>query len=400
MAAVSDNTLEGALISEPCAYTQTIADLEDLLNGPNPPNWCFWCNYSMGERIFRDLYRNMDETAFRKAFRRLYLHTQFNNPNYGCDDNKKGICHVKEAFNTYVSKKAADSIETEIDRWYYGTEPFDLSYIHSTAVEVDIDTIDDRIEGAYLSFSRDGLPISDIAIEPGRTSIIYMNLDYSYRPSSILHDLPIEVTLSYEGGFEFVRKRAEIPISILGTRRIHQVGLNYEAALGRYWVHVYLGDQKIAEATFETVPPGDPYSIRGIVTGPDDQPLENIALEAIRGDERFWARVQVDGTFEVIASSGIFQLQVEVPIQRPDGGTQFVIAGWYDGKGGVTYNTAESAEIVIYDDGVDGIDIMIPADSYAKIWGYISGPDRQKPDGRIALVAKQGEESFWIDTEP
>ncbi len=41
MAAVSDNTLEGALISETCAYTQTIADLEDLLNGPIPPSGAF-----------------------------------------------------------------------------------------------------------------------------------------------------------------------------------------------------------------------------------------------------------------------------------------------------------------------------------------------------------------------
>ena len=399
IASVASNTLEGTLLSEPCEFTQHIAGLLDLLNGPNPPPGCDWCNYSLGERFFRDLYRNMDETTFRQAFRRLYLHTEFNLSGDECSDDTS-ICHVKEAFLTLSLEETVPIVERVIARWYDGTGSYDFLSIHGAPVEVDIPVMEGRIEGAYLSFSSGGTPISVITAEPGRSSIVYINLEYSYQTSSGLDFLPIEIVLTYEDGFEFLRKRSNLSVLYPDTRWTHNVGINYETALGRYWVHAYWGEQKIAETTFEIVPAPDPYSIRGVVTGPDGPLPAFIVLEAFRGEENFWVRAKLDGTFEIVASTGIFQLQVEVPVQKPDGRIQNVFVGWYDGKGGITTVPTEAAEIVVDEEDVEGIEIMLPSASYAKFWGQITGPDDLQPAGQIALVAKRGEESIWIDTEP
>ena len=397
--AIAKNTQHGLIEIGPCVLARNIAEFEDLERDPNSIYYED-CIYSLGERLFRDLYRNMEETAFRLAFRRLYLHRVFNIPGDDCDDYEKTICHVREAFAHYAPEGTKADIEKTIERWHDGTEPFDLSSLDDTSVEPDIDAIDGRIERAYLSYSPDGPLVSEITAEPNRSSAFYLRLEYSYRNLSNLESLPIEVALSFEDGFEIYREQRHLPLPAGNTRFTDFLGIPSPDSVGRYWVHIYSGEQKIAQAVFETVQAPDPYSIRGMVTGPDGQPLEDIALDAIRGDEEFWVEAKLDGTFEVIASSGVFKLQVDMPIQRPDGGTLFVFAGWYDGKGGVTYNPAEAAEIVIDDEDVEGIDITLPADSYAKFWGYIGGPNHQKPDGSVALVVKQGEESFWIDTEP
>ena len=400
MESVVKNTLKGPLDQPPCVLVRSIADLEGL--DPDSSSDRRDCYYSLGERLFRDLYRNMDDITFRQAFRRLYLHAMFDVPNR-CDNYAMTICHVREAFTTYAHEEMVATVEKVIDRWHDGTEPYDVSWIHSTPVEADISAIDGRIEGAYMSLSRDGPPVSAITLEPNRTSIIYMNLDYSYRPSSGLDYLPIEIALSYEDGFEFLRWQTGMPVSIVGTRRTHQVGINYERALGRYWVHAYLGEQKIAEASFETIPAPDPYSIRGVVTGPEGRPQGRIALEAKRGEEEFWGEAGLDGTFDVVVSSGTFFLEVNVPVRLPDGGTEWQFAGWYDGSGGITIDPSKAFEVIVDGADVEGINITLPSVlpfvADANIRGMFSGPDGRQLTG-TALNIKGGGETFWIETRP
>ena len=399
MASLASDSLEGPLLSEPCVFTQHIAGLIKLLNSPNPPPGCDWCNYSLGERFFRDLYRKVDETTFRQSFRRLYLHTVYNVSDEKCG-NDTSICQVKEAFLTPAPEEAVPTIQRVIARWYDGAESYDFWSPRGAPVEADIPAMGGRIEEAYLSYSRGGASITKITAEPGRTTIIYFNLDFSYQTTSSRDRPSIEIVITYEDDFEIFRETLRLPTHYIGTRQTHSVGLNYEKALGTYWVNAYWGEQKIAETNFEMAPAPDPYSIRGLVTGPDGPLSAFIALEALRGGERFWVRTKLDSAFEIVASSGAFKLKVEVPVKNPDGGIEYVFAGWYDGEGGVTTDPNEAVNIVVDDENVDGINIVLPSASYAKFWGTISGPDYLQPTGMIALVAKQEEESLWVDTEP
>ena len=59
----------------PCTIVQSIAEFEDLDPGKTD-SWQYYdCQYTLGARLFHDLYQTMDEAAFRLALRRLYLHT-------------------------------------------------------------------------------------------------------------------------------------------------------------------------------------------------------------------------------------------------------------------------------------------------------------------------------------
>ena len=81
------------------------------------------CPYVLGESLFRGLYHAMDDdTAFRLAFRRLYLHTQYDLPDDGCDKGKglETACHVREAFTAYAREDKVDAVEKEIARWFDG----------------------------------------------------------------------------------------------------------------------------------------------------------------------------------------------------------------------------------------------------------------------------------------
>ena len=127
LASMAKNTLHGPLDNAPCALARSIAELEGL-DDDSSTSWdARLCAYSLGERLYRDLYRNMDDTTFRLAFRRLYLHTEFDDPGDECTTATATICHVKEAFGTYVPKETAETVEKVIARWYDGAEPYDPS---------------------------------------------------------------------------------------------------------------------------------------------------------------------------------------------------------------------------------------------------------------------------------
>ena len=81
------------------------------------------CPYVLGEGLFRGLYRAMDDdTAFRLAFRRLYLHSQHDLPDSGCgkDEGVETVCHLREAFAAYAPEGRLNAVEQEIARWFDG----------------------------------------------------------------------------------------------------------------------------------------------------------------------------------------------------------------------------------------------------------------------------------------
>lgn len=79
------------------------------------------CWYPVGEAFYRDLYRAMESTNFRLAFRRWLLHSMFDLADV-CVGDDMGIsttyCHVMEAFTTYASEDNRAAVEDVINRWY------------------------------------------------------------------------------------------------------------------------------------------------------------------------------------------------------------------------------------------------------------------------------------------
>ena len=395
---IANNTTSGPLSRDPCPLARSITELEDLERELSNPEEVRFCHYRLGERLFRDLYRNMDETTFRLGFRRLFLHT-LHPVSDECNDDRLTDCHVKEAFTAYAPAEKASIIEKVIDRWYDGSEPYDLSEINETAVDPDIAAIDGRIEEAYLSTSRGGPSVSVVVVGPNRNPALYLNLDYSYQNSSDLTSLPIEIALYFEDGFELRRTMSELVLSAEALRQTHHVQVPYARVPGRYWVLVHSEGQKIAQATFEAIPEPDPRSIRGMVTYTGDQPLKGIALQLRQGDERFWVDTGMDGTFDAEVSPGSFILEVNVLF-----GSQWHFVGWYDGSG-ITTDPTQASNIIVDDVDVEGIEIIvspedIPDPDPPNIRGVFIGPDGGPAAREMALWVKQGEERFWVETGP
>ncbi len=101
--------------NRPCAYAATIAELEGL--GISKGDLEFRCNYSLGERLFVDLYRTLGEERFLQSFHALYLASAMEDDD---DDpgTSVGIDHVRQAFRSDDGAERA-----VIARWYDGTVP-------------------------------------------------------------------------------------------------------------------------------------------------------------------------------------------------------------------------------------------------------------------------------------
>ena len=127
MASTSENARTGQPVevtNDPCGYVRTIAELENLdVTSEAGANSAFICNYALGQRLFVDLYRSMDEDSFREGLRDLYLLSQVEKEVEMQDDTEVGIEHVKTAF-----KGSEDTEFPAVDviaaRWYDGTQPY------------------------------------------------------------------------------------------------------------------------------------------------------------------------------------------------------------------------------------------------------------------------------------
>ncbi|MXZ90837.1 MAG: M1 family metallopeptidase [Chloroflexi bacterium] len=109
--------------SNPCAAADTIAELEGLAvhretwRETVAQNW-FRCNYSLGERLFVDLYQTLGEGTFRQGFRSLWLKSQAEDYNDDCEGTDLTICHVEAAFKAGASDAVAVQVDEVLDRWY------------------------------------------------------------------------------------------------------------------------------------------------------------------------------------------------------------------------------------------------------------------------------------------
>ena len=238
-----------AVTNPPCAYAGNIAELESL--GVSRNDIEFRCNYSLGERLFADLYLTLGEDRFLQGFRALYLASKVEDDADNVRGTSLGIEHVREAFRSDGGAEAAP-----IARWYDGNEPYDLSRIDTVPVDPGLAVIDGRIDEAYVITSRDRPAVSTFSARDV-TGWIYLTLEYSYSASGGPHEVPLEIVEYYEDGFEFSRRSGKLTAEAgyTGGTSWFSIGpAPQKWAPRRYRVYVYAGEQKVAEVRYEVTP--------------------------------------------------------------------------------------------------------------------------------------------------
>lgn len=234
----------------PCVYADSISELESLEIERGEAE--FECNYSLGARLFMDLYRTLGAERFRQGFRALYLASTMEDDAGGFRGTSLGIGHVKEAFRT------VDGAERVVfARWYDGTEPYDLSRVDRSQVDPGLPSINGRVDEAYLTAGENGPRVSSFS-KQGTGDWLVLNLEYSYRLSGGPYEMPLEIVEYYQDGFALRRQSGALsaePRSIGGrTRLLVGIGPSQTWVPGHYAVLVYAGGRKVAAVYYEVTP--------------------------------------------------------------------------------------------------------------------------------------------------
>ena len=142
---IVENARTGApLVADryPCPYFENLGELDRA--NPNKRDAGNTCNYSLGERLFLDLYRTLGREQFREGFRNLYLASKR-------DSVHAGIEEVEAAFKKDASPEVVAAVDSVLNRQYHGTEAYDLSFLDDAPAEPVLADWGGRITDSFIS---------------------------------------------------------------------------------------------------------------------------------------------------------------------------------------------------------------------------------------------------------
>ena len=245
----------------PCAYFANLGEL-DRADPRHPSDGGPWgefgCNYSMGERLFLDLYRTLGREQFREGFRNLYLAVESRSV-YG------GIVEVETAFKKDASPEVVSAVDTVINRWYHGTEPYDLSHLDTGPVDPELPSIKGRITDAFISLDQEW-PVNP-ASQTNRISLsdiqdgdkeVYFYRRFAFPRASTRITIPLKTVQYYEDGIAFKSRVFDYYFEPGGSGGWWRTTLGPSGSdlwrVGRHWVYQYDGERKVAQVEYEVVP--------------------------------------------------------------------------------------------------------------------------------------------------
>ena len=247
----------------PCEPFANLGEL-DRANPLSPSISGYWdefrCNYSLGERLFLDLYRTLGREQFQLGFRNLYLAVNSRSV-YG------GIAEVEAAFKKDAPPEVASAVDTVINRRYHGTEPYDLTHLGAGPVDHSLPSIDGQIRDAFISLDQEWpveveSRVDQISLEEldEIDGWAYLYLAFEFPESVGDKVITLRYLEYYEDGFAYDSWERTHEFKARWTARWwrFRVGRSpsygYEWAPGRYGVMVYDGERKVAQVEYEIVP--------------------------------------------------------------------------------------------------------------------------------------------------
>ena len=244
----------------PCAYYDNLGELDQA--NPLNPGGTYWaefgCNYSLGERLFLDLYRTLGREQFREGFRNLYLGSKGRG-------SHAGIAEVEAAFKKDAAPEAAAGVDTVLNRWYHGTELHDLGRLDDGPVDPSLPRINGRITDAFISLDQEW-PV-DLSSRTTRLTLAeldeidgwaYLYLRFRLSVTAADRAIPLAYVQYYEDGMTFGSRVVTHTFKGSWTGRWWRVSIGYNPtqqwATGKFGVMVYDGERKVAQVEYEVAP--------------------------------------------------------------------------------------------------------------------------------------------------
>ena len=223
----------------PCPHATNIQLLERM--NPSTHEGAFKCNYSLGERLFLDLWDNMGDVPFREAAQRLYQMRS--------DENRTSIANVKSAFNNSPTA----------DRWYSNPTPRRGRTTAEPPPTWRLDEINGTVTEIGIALSKDGPPITSFSSR-SHTGPAYLYLRYDH-PKFAEESWTANITMTevFEDGFIYGTTLWQLKIKGIHMGGIWRLptgprpGERWKPGLHRAMLHDPSGD-KIAEAAWQVTP--------------------------------------------------------------------------------------------------------------------------------------------------
>lgn len=216
----------------PCAHAASIAELER-----NP---LYSCNYTLGKRIFVDMYRTLGPELFLQGFRSLH----------------SGSFDIESFRAAFVSAAPdqADEIDAVVGRWYTGPQPRGVSLPDTGPVNPALEGLRGRVAAAEVVL-RDGTPTVDVDARQAAEGVL-LRLELSFQHSNTPREVTLTIIGHFEDGFAFLHapRRFSIPTGHTQLKEWQWLGIPTsvdELVPGRYRVDVFHEGNKVAETAFE-----------------------------------------------------------------------------------------------------------------------------------------------------
>ena len=237
------------VLSGPCPYVRSIAELEALAADADEDPDEFGCNYSLGQRLFTDLYLTLGSDATWQRLRELYVASQVSDDTSEAAATGADIGLVRQVF------EPVPGASMPIARWYDGSVGYDLSRLDLGPVDSSLPSINGRINRAYITIGNGDTGVSIFSVPDAPDGEVWLRLEHSYKVSGRQSKQTLNVLSFYEDGFAFGDSFVEIEAESRYEGGIQSVWIGPNQVVpGRYWVYVYDGDRKVAEVRYEVLP--------------------------------------------------------------------------------------------------------------------------------------------------
>ena len=216
----------------PCAHAASIAELErDPLYG---------CNYTLGKRIFVDMYRTLGAELFRQGLGNLH-------------SGEFGIHSFRTAFKS-AAPAQADAVDAVVDRWYNGPQPRGVPLPDTGPVNPALEGVRGRVDAVDIVL-RDGTSAVVVNAQKAAQGV-WLRLEFAFEYIGAPRELTIKIEGHFEDGFTFLHvvRKFNIPSDSSELTEWQWLDIptsNRDLVPGRYRVDVYHDDNKVAEAAFE-----------------------------------------------------------------------------------------------------------------------------------------------------